>query len=63
MLIDSLLQEFEWQQVSWTLLSILADLNNVIVWMVSAHPPISNSSSSFTKPLEIIPSTPIIITI
>ena len=39
----------EWQQslqVSRTLLSILADLNNAVVSMVSACPPISISSSS-----------------
>ena len=40
-------------QVSRTLLSILANLNNAVVWMVSAHPPHSKS-------LEIFPSTPII---
>ena len=28
-------REFEWQKVSRTLLSILADLNNAVVWMVS----------------------------
>ena len=43
-------------QVSRTLLSILADLNNVVVWMVSTCPLISKSSSPFTKPLGIIPS-------
>ena len=41
-------------QVSWTLLSILADLNNAVVWMVSACPPTS-------KPLEIVLSAPITI--
>ena len=48
-------------QVSRTFLSILAELNNAVVWMVSAHSPISNSSSSFTKPLRIVPSAPITI--
>ena len=38
-------------QVSWSLLSILVDLNNAIVWVVSALPPIFNSSSSLIKPL------------
>ena len=44
-------------QVSWTLLSILDDLYNAVVWMVSARPLISNSSSPLTNPLRIIPST------
>ena len=36
----------EWQQVSLsTLLSILADLNNLIIWMVSTRPLFSMSSS------------------
>ena len=48
--------EFE---VSRTLLSILANLNNVNV--VSAHLPISNSSSPFIKTLRIVMSTPITI--
>ena len=42
-------------QVSRTLFSILVDLNNAIVWMVS------DFSVFFTKPLEIVPSTPITI--
>ena len=44
--------------VSRTLLSILADLNNAVILMVSARPPISNSSRPFTKPLGIVPSAP-----
>ena len=36
-LADGLSLEFEWQQVSWTLLSILAILNNAVVWMVSTR--------------------------
>ncbi len=48
---DGLSLEFEWQQVSRTLLSILAVLNNVVVWMVSTHPPTSKSSSLFNNPL------------
>ena len=40
---DGLSQEFEWQQVSRTLLSILAVLNNDIVWMVSTRPATSKS--------------------
>ena len=35
MLTDGLSLESEWQQVFRTLLSILANLNNVVVWMIS----------------------------
>ena len=49
-------------QVSRTLLSILANLNNAVVWMVSAHPLIPNSSSPLTAMLawavEYADSTP-----
>ena len=48
-------------QVFRTLLSILAVLNNVEVWMVSTHPPTSNSSSSFSNPLVTVPNAPITI--
>ena len=48
-------------QVSRSFLGILPDLNNIIVWMVSVNPPISNSFNPLTKPLRTIPSTPIII--
>ena len=37
-------------QLSWTLLSILAEFNNAVVWMVSSHPLISQSSSPSTNP-------------
>ena len=43
-------------QVSKTILSILADLNNAVVCMVLASSPISSSSSPLTKPLETDPS-------
>ena len=46
-------------QVSRTLLSILAVLNNVIVWMVSTRPPTSKSSSPFSNPLVTVPNAPI----
>ena len=46
-----------------TLFSILADLNNAGVWMVSTHPLISKSSSLFAYPFGIVPSAPIIINI
>ena len=38
-------------QVSRTLLSILAVLNNVVVWMVPTRPPTSKSSNPFSNPL------------
>ena len=38
-------------QVSRTLLSILAVLDNAVVWMVSTRPPISKSSNPFSNPL------------
>ena len=46
-------------QVSRTLLSILAVLNNAVVWMVSTRPPVSKSSSPFNSPLVTIPRAPI----
>ena len=48
-------------QVSRTLLSILAVLNNAVVWMVSTHPPTSKSSSPFNSPLVTVPNAPITI--
>ena len=48
-------------QVSRTLLSILVNLNNAVVWMVSSRPLISKSSSPGTKPSVTVPSAPIAI--
>ena len=48
-------------QVSRTLLSILAVLNNVVVWMVSAPPPTSKSSSLLNNPLVTVPNATITI--
>ena len=48
-------------QVSRTLLSILAVLNNAVVWMVSTRPPTSKSSSPFSYPLVTVPNAPITI--
>ena len=48
-------------QVSQTRLSILAVLNNAVVWMVSTRPPNSKSSSSFSNPLVTVPNTSITI--
>ena len=39
-----------------TLFSILSDLNNAVVWMVSIRPPISNNFSSLFKFLKTVPS-------
>ena len=46
-------------QVSRTLLSILVDLNNAIVWIVSTLPLITKSSSPCTNPMVTVPSAPI----
>ena len=48
-------------QVSRTLLSILAVLNNAVVWMVSTRLPTSKSSSPFSNPLVTVPNAPITI--
>ena len=48
-------------QVSRTLLSILAVFNNIVVWMVSTRPFISNSSTLFINLLVTVPKAPIII--
>ena len=50
-------------QVSRTFLSILAVLNNAVVWMVSTRPPTSKSSSPFSNPLVTVPNAPITISI
>ena len=48
-------------QVSTTLLSILAVLNNAVIWMVSSRLPTSKSSSPFTNPLVTFLNAPITI--
>ena len=48
-------------QVSRTLLSILAVLNNAVIRMVSTRPPTSKSSSTFSNPLVTVPNAPITI--
>ena len=45
-------------QVSRTLLAVL---NNAVVWMVSTRPPTSKSSSLFSNPLVTVPKAPITI--
>ena len=48
-------------QVSRTLLSILAVLNNAVVWMFSTRPPTSKPSTSFSNPLVTVRNAPITI--
>ena len=48
-------------QVSRTLLGILADLENAVIWVVSTRPLISKFSSPFTNRLVTVPSAPITI--
>ena len=55
------LSDSKFPQVSRTLLSILAVLNNAVVCMVSTRPPTSKSSSPFSNPLVTVPNAPIII--
>ena len=61
-LVDVFSLDFKWQKVSKcsrTFLSILTDLNNAVVWMISTRPLISKSSSSYHNPLVTIPRAPI----
>ena len=46
-------------QISRTLLSILTDLNSVVVWIVSTRPFIYKSSSPFNNPFATVPKAPI----
>ena len=46
-------------QVSRTFLSILTDLNNAVVWVVSTRPLISKSSSTCINPFLTVPRSPI----
>ena len=55
------LSDIKSPQVSRTLLSILAVLNNAVVWMVSSRPPTSKSSSSFSNSFVTVPNAPITI--
>ena len=56
---DGFSLESESPQVSMTLLSILAVLNNAVVWMVSTCLPTSKSSSPFSNPFVTVPKAPI----
>ena len=49
--------------VSRTFLSILAVLNNIVVWMVSTRPPTPKSSNPFSNPFVTVPNAPITICI
>ena len=55
------LSDSKFPQVSRTLLSILAVLSNVIIWIVSTRPLTSKSSRPFNNPLVIVPKAPITI--
>ena len=50
-------------QVTRTLLSILAVLNNAVVWIVSTWTPTSKSSNPFNNSLVTVPKAPITIII
>ena len=52
------LSDNKFPQVSRTFLSILTDLNSVLVWMVSTRGLISNYPKPFTNPLVTVPSAP-----
>ena len=61
----SVLMVFHWSlsdskgpQVFRALLSILAVLNNAVVWIISTRLPTSKSSSSFSNPLDTEPNAP-----
>ena len=63
-----LLMVFHWSlsdskspQVSRTRLTILAVLNNAVVWIVSTRPSTSKSSRPFNNPLVSVPEAPITI--
>ena len=58
---DGLSLKFEWQQLTRTHISILADHNNAVDWMVSTRPLISKSSSPCTNLLLTVPRAPIMI--
>ena len=60
LLIESL-SDSKSPQVSKTLLSILAVLNNTLVWIVSTRPPTSKSSNPLDNPLVTVIKAPIII--
>ena len=62
-LTDGFWLEFEWHQVSRTLLIILANLNYAVLWMLPTWSHIYKSSNHFISPLEIVPSTQITVAV
>ena len=58
MFAGELLMELEWQQVSRTLLSILANLNNSVVCMVLIFPLFPNCSNPLSNSLGTVLSAP-----
>ena len=59
MIFDWSVSDSKAPQVFRTLLSILSDLNNGIVWRVSTRLLISKSSSLCTSPLVTVPIAPV----
>ena len=57
------LSDSKFSQVSGTLHSILADLNNAVVWLAFISPHISKSSSPCINPLVAVQNAPITISI
>ena len=45
-------------QIPMTLLSILADFNSAVVWMILILTLTSNSSNLFSRPLKTVPRAP-----
>ena len=63
MVLNWSLSDNRFPQFSRTLLSILTDLSNVVVWTVSTRPLIPKSSCPFTNPLVTVPRAPITLSI
>ena len=61
MVFDWSLSDSKSPQVCWTLPSILAVLDIVVVWKVPTRPSTSKSSSPFNNPLVTVPKAPITI--
>ena len=63
MIIRWILSDRKSPQLSRTLLSILAVLNNAVVWMVYTRPPTSKYFSAFSNSLVTVPNAPFTIVI
>ena len=63
MVLHWILSDSKFPQVSRALPSILADLNNAVVWMDSTHPLIYKSASLYNNPLVTVARAPITIDI